>query len=69
MSRIRAGSRNAALVINFDTVEQKIQMSGLPEGVSIENLMTGERTVSGRVTEFTIPENTAVIYQWPEEQP
>lgn len=69
VSRIRAGSRNAALVINFDTVEQKVQMSGLPEGVSIENLMTGERTVSGRVTEFTIPENTAVIYQWPEEQP
>lgn len=69
VSYIRAGARKAALVINFDTMEQTVHMSGLPAGVQVENVMTGEVMTADRVTDFTVPENTAYIYQWQEARP
>lgn len=69
ISFIKAGSWRAALVINFDSVRQQVCMMGLPEGVLLENLMTGAVLLSGPKTDLEIPENTAYIYKWQEEQP
>ena len=68
VSFIRAGEWSAALVINFDTVKQPVCIQGLPEGVSIENVMTGAVTAAGPAAEFTVPENTAYIYRWQEDE-
>lgn len=68
ISFIESEAWRAALIINFDTVEQKVCLRGISEGISMENIMTGAVSVSGQVTEFVLPENTAYIYKWQEAQ-
>ncbi len=66
ISYITAENRKAALVINFSERKESASIDNLPDGVTLTNIMTGDRVTAGRTTLLEIPEDTAYVYTWVE---